>query len=246
MIDNAIWFVAKDICCVLGLDNITNAIRRIPEKHKGVNQINTLGGVPKMSVVSEPGLYRLVLRSDKPQAEPFMEWITEEVLPAIRKTGSYTMPIRQEKLCPDKLNEIGFASRSALMVAKSMGNHSKVKKQKLVSDLVEEATGYNLQARLQDSGLIEIPVATAVEDSIQSYVDHALEERNQSQTIQIVYEGFVYYWKEVLGLTTTPPHTRALTKRLRQLGYELDKHGGVLRLVGYALSYDFKSEMAEM
>jgi prophage antirepressor-like protein len=235
LIDEDVWFVANDICCVLGLSHITKALSGLDEDELTVQKVQSGGQYREMKLISESGLYTLIIRSNKPQAKPFRRWVTHEVLPTIRKTGSYTMS-NQEKLCPDKLNEIGFASRSALLVAKSMGIHSKVKKQKLVSDLVEEATGYNLRARLQDSGLIEIPVTTAVEDSIQSFVDHALEERNQSQTIQIVYEGFVYYWKEVLGLT----------KRLRQLGYELDKRGGVLKLVGYALSYDFKSEMAEV
>ncbi len=86
---NEPWFVAKDICDVLGLENVTNAIRSIPEKHKGVNLIKTLGGKQTVNIISEPGLYRLVLRSDKPQAEPFMDWVTEEVLPSIRKRGFY-------------------------------------------------------------------------------------------------------------------------------------------------------------
>lgn len=84
------WFVAKDVCDILGLENVTNALARVPENHKGVNQINTLGGTQQMSIVDEPGLYRLILRSNKPEAEPFMEFVTAEVLPAIRRTGGYT------------------------------------------------------------------------------------------------------------------------------------------------------------
>ncbi len=91
LIDNEPWFVARDVCEILGLENITNALVRIPDNHKGVNSINTLGGKQEMKIISEPGLYRLVLRSDKPQAEPFMEWVTAEVLPSIRKTGSYSL-----------------------------------------------------------------------------------------------------------------------------------------------------------
>jgi prophage antirepressor-like protein len=90
--DGTVWFVAKDVCGVLGLNNVPMALVKIPEDHKGVNQIDTLGGRQKLNVVDEPGLYRLILRSDKPEAEPFMEWVTSEVLPAIRKTGTYTVP----------------------------------------------------------------------------------------------------------------------------------------------------------
>lgn len=83
------WFVAKDVCDILEINNDRQALVRIPEQHKGVSQADTLGGKQRISVISESGLYRLVLRSDKPQAEPFIEWVTSEVLPAIRKTGKY-------------------------------------------------------------------------------------------------------------------------------------------------------------
>jgi prophage antirepressor-like protein len=93
------WFVARDVCDILGLDNVTKAMLKVPDNHKGVNSIQTLGGNQTVNVVDEPGLYRLILRSDKPQAEPFMEWVTSEVLPQIRKTGTYTMPSAGMKLC---------------------------------------------------------------------------------------------------------------------------------------------------
>lgn len=89
--DGKLWFVAKDVCDVLELDNVTNAILRIPESHLTLIRLRSGGQMREMNAVDEPGLYRLVLRSDKPQAEPFMEWVTEEVLPTIRKTGSYSL-----------------------------------------------------------------------------------------------------------------------------------------------------------
>lgn len=90
IIDGEPWFVAKDVCDVLGIANPRNATARIPDKDKGVRQMDTLGGVQNISIISEAGLYRLVLRSDKPEAEPFIDWVTSKVLPALRKTGSYT------------------------------------------------------------------------------------------------------------------------------------------------------------
>jgi prophage antirepressor-like protein len=84
------WFCAKDVCDILGLDNVSMAMAKIPEIHKGVNRIDTPSGIQQMHTVDEPGLYRLVLRCNKPQAEPFMEFVTAEVLPAIRQHGGYT------------------------------------------------------------------------------------------------------------------------------------------------------------
>lgn len=86
------WFVVKDVCDILGLDHITNALIKVPEQHLTVIRLQSGGQMREMKIIDEPGLYRLVLRSDKPQAEPFMEWVTSEVLPSIRKTGSYTVP----------------------------------------------------------------------------------------------------------------------------------------------------------
>lgn len=90
VIDGEPWFIARDICNALGLPNLSMALQRLAEDEKGVNRIDTLGGSQQMAIVSESGMYALVLRSDKPEAVTFRRWITSEVLPAIRKTGNYS------------------------------------------------------------------------------------------------------------------------------------------------------------
>lgn len=81
-------FVAADILEVLSLDR--KALERLDDDEKGVNSIHTLGGAQQMTVVNEFGLYSLILGSRKPQAKAFKRWVTHEILPTIRKTGSYT------------------------------------------------------------------------------------------------------------------------------------------------------------
>jgi len=83
------YAVAKDATDILGYREAKDGLRRVPDKHKGRRSVPTLGGNQEMLCVDEAGLYRLILRSDKPEAEPFMEWVTSEVLPSIRKTGGY-------------------------------------------------------------------------------------------------------------------------------------------------------------
>jgi prophage antirepressor-like protein len=117
IIDGNPWFIAKDVCDVLSIVNYRDALSRVLENHKGVASTDTLGGVQKMAVIDEPGLYRLILRSDKPQAEPFMEWVTAEVLPAIHKTGSYQQP----KNKPESLAKLSREYHAALRMAKSNG-----------------------------------------------------------------------------------------------------------------------------
>ena len=85
------WFLVKDICDVLELTKIDSSIRNIPEKWKGAHTLSTPGGKQTMSIINEAGVYKLIMRSNKPNAEKFQEFVCEEVLPSIRKTGSYTL-----------------------------------------------------------------------------------------------------------------------------------------------------------
>ena len=87
--DNDPWFVAVDVCNVLGITNSRDALTRLKEYEKGVAIADTPGGKQELSIILESGLYRLVLTSRKPEAEPFQDWVCQEVIPTIRKTGSY-------------------------------------------------------------------------------------------------------------------------------------------------------------
>lgn len=88
-IDGEPWFVLADLCRILGLGNAAMVARRLDDDEKGVSQIDTPGGRQTVTTVNEPGMYQVVLRSDKPDARAFKKWITGTVLPEIRKTGSY-------------------------------------------------------------------------------------------------------------------------------------------------------------
>ncbi|MFS2091057.1 phage antirepressor [Paenarthrobacter nicotinovorans] len=92
LVDGEPAFIANDLCAVLGLTNPRQTLSYLDEDEKGVISSDTLGGAQQMAFVSESGMYSLVLRSRKPEAKAFKRWITHEVLPAIRKTGSYGVP----------------------------------------------------------------------------------------------------------------------------------------------------------
>ena len=87
--DGEPWFVLRDVCHVLGISNSKMVAARLDEDEKGVSFTDSLGGQQKTTIISEPGLYKVILRSHKSEAKKFMNWITHEVLPEIRKTGSY-------------------------------------------------------------------------------------------------------------------------------------------------------------
>lgn len=89
-IDGAPWFIAKEVCDVLGMGNPTEAIRSLDDDQKNTLRVSEgIRGNPNVNVISESGLYTLALRSHKPEAKVFRKWVTGTVLPAIRKTGSY-------------------------------------------------------------------------------------------------------------------------------------------------------------
>lgn len=89
-IDNAPWFFSADVCKALGLTNIQMAVKGLPSADLTLSKIEGQRGLP-MRTVTEAGLYKLVLRSNKPEAKAFQDWVTRDVLPAIRKDGGYIM-----------------------------------------------------------------------------------------------------------------------------------------------------------
>ena len=85
------WFVAKDACDCLKITNVSQACQTLDDDEKGIYKVYTLGGSQDMMLISESGLYALIMRSNKPEAKVFRKWVTSEVLPSIRKTGSYSV-----------------------------------------------------------------------------------------------------------------------------------------------------------
>ena len=91
-LDGEPWFVAADVCDVLGLNNPSQALSYLDrdERRLITNEAWRTNG--NMAIVSEPGLYSLVLRSRRPEAKGFRRWIAHEVIPALRQCGEYRLP----------------------------------------------------------------------------------------------------------------------------------------------------------
>lgn len=93
-INNEPWLVGKDVAEALGYERTADAIRQhVEDEDKGVGEIQTPGGIQKMTIINESGLYSLIFGSKLESAKRFKHWVTSEVLPAIRKTGQYTKPM---------------------------------------------------------------------------------------------------------------------------------------------------------
>lgn len=114
MVDGAPWFVGKDVCRCLGIVDYHQAISRLADDEKrGGCIIPTPGGDQAMLVVGEPGVYRLIFESRKPEAERFRRWVFHEVLPALRKTGSYTLGRAEIEAMKERVELVREARRIA-------------------------------------------------------------------------------------------------------------------------------------
>lgn len=105
-------FVAKDVCEALGLGSVSTACRKLDEDEKGSDTITTPGGPQKLVTVTEPGLYKLIMRSNRPDAAAFTRWVTHEVLPSIRRTGNYQAPKPGLVRAPNEGDEKGTQTLS--------------------------------------------------------------------------------------------------------------------------------------
>ena len=90
---DGLWWVLRDVCRVLNIGNVTDTKKRLDQDEVDLTDlIDGMGRVQSTTIINEPGLYAVILRSDKPEAKAFKRWVTHEVLPSIRRTGAYGVP----------------------------------------------------------------------------------------------------------------------------------------------------------
>lgn len=122
-----IWFVAKDVAEALdysdaSVSNMNKVIGMVPEQWKGRKRIPTLGGEQETLCLTEQGLYFFLGRSDKPKALPYQIWIADDVVPSIRKTGSYRLPQKVEPVVALGLADVVSAAKLLFETAGLEGN----------------------------------------------------------------------------------------------------------------------------
>ncbi len=91
IVDGQVWFSLADCCRALAIANSRTSVK-LPEEGVGKTYTLTAGGRQEITIINEPNLYRLIFRSNKPQAQAFADWVYNDVLPSIRKTGAYGVP----------------------------------------------------------------------------------------------------------------------------------------------------------
>lgn len=114
------WFVLKDVCSVLGINKTADVASRLDADEVGrIDLVDSAGRKQEMTITNEPGLYSVILRSAKPEARDFKRWLTHEVLPSIRNTGTYSItsavPRRPPEVSPGGLARLILANRRIML-----------------------------------------------------------------------------------------------------------------------------------
>ena len=144
------WFIASEMAKILGYRMASDATRILDLDEKGTHNLRTPGGIQKLSTVNESGLYSLIFASRKPEARIFKKWVTSEVLPTIRKTGSYGQKIdfNDTRLLQNLL--LNYTDKVMKLEAKVANNQPKVD---FYDDFINSEGLYNLQNAARAIGL---------------------------------------------------------------------------------------------
>lgn len=193
-VDGELMFVAKDVCDCLEITKYRDAISRLDSDERGSVKLDTPGGKQDIAAINEYGLYNLVLSSRKPEAKEFKRWITHDVIPAIRKTGSYSISI--PKSLPEALrayaNEVESHNATKAIVAQQ---EQQIAEFKPVKDYVDKilsskscltitqiAADYGMSAQELNKILHEAGLQRRVGDQWILYKQHMSKGFTKSET----------------------------------------------------------------
>ena len=171
--DGEPMFVAKDVCAVLELKNPRSTLALLDEDEKGVHIVDTPGGEQQMTIVSEPGFYKLVMRSRKPEAKAFQRWVTHEVLPALRRDGGYMVARADET--PEELMARALKAADATL-ARVRDENARLTRR---NQVLEPKAAF-FDSVMESDGLISVRAAAKV---LKSY-DREMGERRLRQMLR--------------------------------------------------------------
>ena len=181
-LNNQPYWVLKDVCDVLELSNPTVVANRLEEDERAKFNLGRQG---EATVITESGLYAVILRSDKPNAKEFRKWVTSEVLPAIRKHGAYATPQTIEQMInnPDftiqLLTELKKERESVNLLAATVKEYEpkvsyydKILKNKSLMNTTVIAQDYGMSASAFNKKLHELRIQHKVGDQWILYIEH--------------------------------------------------------------------------
>ena len=148
-IESEPWFVGKDVAEVLGYQNGSRDINRhVDDEDKLCTKIEYAGQKREVTIINESGLYSLILSSKLPNAKKFKRWVTSEVLPSIRKTGSYGKPMSQLEIAQYSINLLIEQERKMKALEAQQGEQ--VKRLDIIDSRLEVLNGVHIEGTGRD------------------------------------------------------------------------------------------------
>lgn len=161
-IDGEPWFVGRDVATILGYSNPRDAIRKhVDDEDKGVAKCDTLGGNQELVIINESGLYSLILSSKLPTAKQFKRWVTNDVLPSIRKHGGYLTQEMRDKIIadPDILIQLATELKEERAKSQALALENSHQKQ-MIAEFAPKVTYYDIVLQTPDA----IPISQIAKD----------------------------------------------------------------------------------
>ncbi len=206
--DNEPWFVLVDICKALDISNPSRMAQRLDEDERSVYNLGRQG---EAIIINESGLYTVILRSNKPEAKLFKRWITHEVLPSLRKTGSYSLSKAPEaELLREiqRLNEINERTNQKLDILIKQNEQKKARKQ--------------------------LPKEPLPDDEKAMIISAICDLAQKNQRVKAYYPEFRKYLVSKFGRDVLPVHAKgylkALAPELKEKGISLQRIGANIRV----------------
>ncbi|MEK2608976.1 Bro-N domain-containing protein [Pseudomonas shirazensis] len=242
LIDGAPWFVANDVSAALLYSEASAMTRHLDDDEKGLSNVQTLGGEQEMLVINESGLFSAILRSRKPEAKRFKKWVTGEVLPSLRKHGSYSIadiaevqqPVPMaEHIEADRIVSAGRVFNTMFRTGRVIGMNRRMAASR-ANQAAQRSTGVDLVAELGASDWIDsadTPTPNRRQYQLQQQLRSHLTENDWPLTV--TGPSLI----EALGLTEDRATQMAIGQCLPLLGYRrvrLTASNGT-RPWGYAL-----------
>jgi|GEM_PF-786402 len=225
LVEGEPWWVAHDLAAALEYGVASAMTRHLDDDEKGVSTVHTLGGEQDMLIINESGLYSAILRSRKASAKRFKKWVRAEVLPSIRRYGSYVMPRAEGSPEPapmasrveaDEIVSAGRVFRSLYTVGRSMGIARRLAATR-ANQAAERATGVDLASALNASQWLDGP--DMPEPQRRAY---ELQQRIRAHLVANDWpQGFsAQQLIEALGMVNDRGTQSTVGRCLRLLGYK--------------------------
>ncbi len=210
--DGEIWFVASDVAAVLDYRNAPDMTRLLDDDEKGTHFVRTLGGKQEVTVINESGIYHAVLKSRKPEAKAFRKWVTKEVLPAIRRTGSYSLTITKEQQgeLATRIAERFPEGTKRPYAWSRFNNHFRLASYKdLPASRFEEACQYISQMVYNPPETLPVPTGDIMNKRFLAYFD-----RDRKMTMQEIPEDAIVLTEKELAPVIRDPGSLLRTETI--------------------------------